>query len=74
MDFPSTYIGGTKMGGTWVWNWNTTKPIEFFNWDQYVTPQPNGDGNCIRLWNQAGYLWADGSCYNVNAYLCEIIL
>ena len=73
-DYGSAYIGGTLMEGDWVWNWDVNNPIDFFDWGNTTTNQPDGDGECIRLSEAADYKWADGDCNSEKRYICEIYL
>ncbi|XP_069134503.1 uncharacterized protein [Argopecten irradians] len=70
----SYLIAGTDMEVEGVWRWTATgDKISYLDWGGH---DPNGGeyGNCVVMWRDFGYQWADESCHVARNFICEMSL
>ncbi|XP_033758834.1 perlucin-like protein [Pecten maximus] len=69
------YISATdvELEGHWVWP-NTDSPVDYTDWAP-TEPQNFGTGeNCVCLYSNAKFQWADVSCDRALSFICKMRL
>ncbi|XP_069134502.1 perlucin-like [Argopecten irradians] len=66
------WIDGTDVEVENVWRWTASgDKISYLNWGGQE-PNAGESGNCLALWRDFGYQWADESCHAARNFICEM--
>ena len=67
----SAWIGAFKNQSQNAWVWTASNRHLENTFTDWNPSEPNRDGSCAHMWDQANYRWNDIHCRDHYSFLCE---